>query len=152
MQTQLLDHWITSLLPIYSIRKISTITSISRNRIRSLRDARLSETRFLHIRERLATAIPEIKQAIVEFTLRNPTFSHLQVAQLISERSGTVIARTTINRLKLVGKPCHAPIDVDFGTINPLFQLKTVTLEGRFTENNEEKEIVTEAFTHHPLI
>jgi hypothetical protein len=114
MQAQLLDDSIASLLPIYSIRKISTITSLSRDPIRAVCDARSSETQLLHIRVRPAKVTHEIKQAVIELTLQNPTFSHVQIAYLIRQRFGIAIARTTTNRLRHLGhfnflppKRCH---------------------------------------------
>jgi hypothetical protein len=74
MQAQLLTDWVVSLLPIYNIRKISAITHFSSDRTRAVHDARSSETPLLYIHGLLGKATPEIKQAVVEFTLRNPIF------------------------------------------------------------------------------
>jgi hypothetical protein len=68
MQPQLLEDWVASLLPIYSIRKIAAIYNLSRDRIRAIRGAQRSDARLLRLRGRPAKATPEIKQAAVELT------------------------------------------------------------------------------------
>jgi transposase len=93
MQPQLLDDWVASLLPTYSIRKIAAICHLSRDRIRAIQDAQRSDARLLHLRGRPAKATLETKQEVVELTLQHSPFSDLQIAHLITERFGIAMAR-----------------------------------------------------------
>jgi transposase len=100
MQAEALDDWIVSLLPGHTLRSISRIVHVDRDRVRAVRDAHLAGNRLFHCLGAPRKATPQIKQAVIELTTRHPAFCDFQIAQIIAEQFSIAISRSTINRLR----------------------------------------------------
>jgi transposase len=99
-----LDDWIIFLLPTHSSRQIAQIAHVGRDRVRAVRNAYQSGAVLFHQLGRPSKVTPEIKKQVYDLTLRHPTFSDFQIAQMIAEEHAITISRATINRLRHLAK------------------------------------------------
>jgi hypothetical protein len=85
MSQDVLDDWIASHISTRSNREIAKLVRVGQDRVRAIRAAQADRPRILHQMGRPTKATPQSKQAVIELTLQDSTFSDLQIAHIISE-------------------------------------------------------------------